>query len=75
MRAKPGIVMTVILTGLLVSLGVFAVAQQVEDRVAYTGDPMDAGGPDNYTPDEGGVPPQLAPTQDPRPPVAPVTVA
>ena len=31
MRAKSGIVMTVILTGLLVSLGVFALAQQVEE--------------------------------------------
>jgi len=33
------------------------------------------GGLDNYTPDEGGAPPQLTPTQDPRPPVAPATVA
>ncbi len=31
------------------------------------------GGLDNYTPDEGGAPPQLALIRDPRPPVAPAT--
>ena len=30
---------------------------------------------DNYAPDEAGAPPQLAPTRDPRPPVAPATMA